>query len=211
METYSRNYLLSPDNRLKRARFNHPDILNITDSLIGEIIVTQINGALTAGRLVELEAYAAPEDLASHARNNTRTPRTETFWSDAGSIYMYICYGIHNMVNIITGDRHTPHAILIRAIEPVYGMDIMQQRRGKAFKNRALAGGPGRVAQCLGLDKSYNDYDAISGKYIRFVKGRAAGQKVETSPRIGIDPVPEPWKSMPYRFTEPGNKYLSRP
>ena len=108
--------------KLKKSFFLRNDVIAISKDLLGKILVTNFNGILTSGKIVETEAYMGPEDKASHAYNGRRTPRTETMFLTGGVSYVYLCYGIHNLFNIVTNKKNIPHAVLIRAIEPFDGI-----------------------------------------------------------------------------------------
>lgn len=122
--------------------FESTKVLQIAEELLGTIIVTHINNEVTSGIIVETEAYAGVTDKASHAYKGRRTPRNETMYARGGTVYVYICYGIHDMLNIVTNKENTPDAILIRAIEPIEGMEIMQQRTGKFFTDTTITVAP---------------------------------------------------------------------
>jgi DNA-3-methyladenine glycosylase len=122
--------------------------MHVTDgakSLLGKLLITNFHQQLTIGRIVETEAYNGVEDRASHAFGGRYTPRTKTMYAQGGCAYVYLCYGIHEMFNVVTGSENTPHAILIRAIEPVTGIAIMQQRIGKNKADYSIGRGPGNV------------------------------------------------------------------
>src|SRR4051812_45462466 len=116
--------------KLPLSYYAHEDVVSIARSLLGKHLFTAVDGQLTGGIIVETEAYKGPEDRGSHAYNHRRTPRNETLYAAGGIVYMYICYGIHDMLNIVTGPENTSHAILIRAVQPTTGVDIMKIRRG---------------------------------------------------------------------------------
>src|SRR5690606_33584438 len=123
----------------------------ISKDLLGKSLLTKIDGRLTGGMIVETEAYRAPEDKASHAFNNRRTPRTENFFNEGGVSYVYLCYGIHYLFNIITNLKDIPHAILIRAIQPEEGIETMLKRRKKTKPTFDLTAGPGSMSMALGI------------------------------------------------------------
>ncbi|MEM9835240.1 MAG: DNA-3-methyladenine glycosylase, partial [Bacteroidota bacterium] len=130
-----------------------PNPVKVAQSLLGVMIVTQINGRETVGKITETEAYWAPEDQASHAKNHRKTARTATFYTPAGTAYVYLCYGIHELFNVVTGASTDPHAVLIRAVEPVSGMDTMVQRRVMKTIKPQLTAGPGVLSKALGISR----------------------------------------------------------
>src|SRR5688572_16243392 len=131
--------------------YRREDVLEITEELIGKIVVTRWNGILTSGRIVEAEAYAGHIDKASHAAGGRRTTRTEIMYQAGGVAYVYLCYGIHQMLNVVTNKKDTPHAILIRALEPLKGIDEMLKRTAKTKADNTLTRGPGNVCKALGI------------------------------------------------------------
>ncbi|MDE3046821.1 MAG: DNA-3-methyladenine glycosylase [Verrucomicrobiota bacterium] len=130
------------------AFYQDPDVLHLAKSLLGKLLLTRIDGHLTGGYITETEGYAGIGDRASHAYNNRRTERTEVMYRAGGIAYVYLCYGIHHLLNVVTGPEETPHAVLIRALKPAIGEDIMFQRRGK----KPLTHGPGALKPAIGED-----------------------------------------------------------
>ena len=188
------------------------DVLAISQALLGKFLVTKINSkTITSGMIVETEAYMGPEDKASHAYGNRRSKRTETMYAMGGHAYVYLCYGMHHLFNIVTATENIPHAILIRAIEPCDGIDLMLKRRNmsKAKYGPNLTAGPGTLTQALGI-KVIHDRADLCGKQIwledRGVK--IAASDVVTSPRIGIAYAKE-HAELPWRFTIRGNAWVS--
>ena len=140
--------------KLSLAFYQRKDVVEIAKDLLGKIVVTNVGGKITTGRVVETEAYVAHVDKASHAYNGKRTLRNEAMYAAAGAVYVYICYGMHNMLNIVTNDVNVPDAILIRALEPLNGIDFMLERAGKKIFDNTLTKGPGNVAKAMGISKS---------------------------------------------------------
>jgi len=138
-----------------------PSVLRTSDPvfiaqwLLNKYLISNIGGSTTVGKIIETEAYKAPEDKASHAFNNKRTKRTEVFYKEGGVAYVYLCYGLHQMFNVITGPENMPHAVLIRAIEPIKGIAHIEARRQIKNKNN-LCNGPGKLCQALGITKEIN-------------------------------------------------------
>ena len=198
---------------LPRSFYLRKNTLQIAKDLLGKIVNTTFDNRVTSGIIVETEAYLAPEDQASHAKNYRRTPRTESFYKIGGTAYVYISYGVHHLFNVVTGPIEFPHAILIRAIEPLVGLDIMFERRNMNKNNNSLTGGPGRLGVALGINVSHDAIDLCNPESdIQILNNRIDFKKndIGISPRIGIDPVGEPWASKPYRFFVKENKWLSR-
>lgn len=175
------------------ARFIGSDTLELARSLIGHYLVTDF-GERTSGRIIETEAYLGKTDRASHAYGGRRTVRTEPMYLEGGHLYVYLCYGIHHLCNIVTGPAGSPHAILIRAIEPLEGVDVMKRRRGN---KRPLANGPGTLSQALGITTQLNG--TRLGEHVSIEEGDLPAA-IETSRRIGIDYAGDD-ALLPYRYT----------
>ncbi len=186
------------------------DVVQVSKELLGKSIYTNINGLFSGGIIVETEAYRGPEDKGSHAFNGKRTARNEVMYAEGGVIYMYICYGIHDMLNIVTGVSGTSHAVLIRALEPTEGLDIMRERRGFINDDRRLCKGPGALAQALGLTKFHNGLSLQENQiWIEDCGTTLKEDDIVAAPRIGLN-IEEPYKSVPWRFYIRGNRYVSR-
>ena len=160
----------------------------------------------TVGRIVETEAYVGPQDLACHASKG-RTARTEVMFGPPGHAYVYFIYGFYNMLNLVTEAEDYPAAVLIRAVEPVDGVDLMRRRR-KTGLLRNLASGPGKLCQAFGIDRSLNGAD-LCGCAL-FVEDRAEPTpKFQATPRIGVDYAGK-WKDKPLRFLICGSEFVSK-
>jgi len=199
--------------KLGEEFYDRPDVVQIAKELLGKVLVTKFDGAITAGRIVETEAYAGTVDRASHAWNGRRTKRTEVMYGLPGTAYIYLCYGIHQMFNVVTNQRDVPHAILIRALEPVEGQAVMLQRFGVKEGQRSdpyfLTKGPGNVGRALGLHTSHTG-SSLQGDevYIGDDGLRLKKEQIGESPRIGVDYAGEHAEWL-YRFYVKGNKYVS--
>ena len=136
--------------------YQRKDVIQIARELLGKIVVTRFDENITSGRIVETEAYAAITDKASHSFGGRRTPRNEHMYSPAGTAYIYICYGMHQMLNIVTNEKEIPDAVLIRAIEPLEGITIMGARTGKKERDGTITRGPGNVGKALGIFKHHS-------------------------------------------------------
>src|SRR6187401_2746231 len=136
--------------------YQRANVLQIAKELLGKILVTKWDGIETSGRIVEVEAYNGIIDKASHAAGGRRTNRTEVMYGTGGAAYVYLCYGIHHMFNVVTNEREIPHAILIRAVEPLTGIETMLKRTGKKVFDNSLAKGPGNVGKAFGIHVSHS-------------------------------------------------------
>ena len=185
--------------KLKASYYSNPDVVFLAKDLIGKTLCTNINNKLTCGIITETEAYAGVIDKASHAYGGRRTNRTETMYAKGGMSYVYLCYGIHRLFNIVTNSRDIPHAILIRAIYPTKGIEEIEIRRGQKLSIN-LCVGPGKVSQALGIDLIHNNISLI-GKEIWLQNDRVNIKEsdINVGPRIGIDYAGEDAK-LPYRF-----------
>ncbi len=184
---------------LKASYYLNKDVVFLAKDLIGKSLCTQINGQLTCGIITETEAYAGVTDKASHSYGGKRTNRTETMYSKGGVSYVYLCYGIHRLFNIVTNQKDIPHAILIRAIYPTKGLEEIVKRRGAKLSNN-LCVGPGKVSQALGINLLHNNL-SLTGKeiWLQDDKIKINKRDINVGPRIGIDYAGEDAK-LPYRF-----------
>ena len=193
--------------KLTAKFYNRPDVLAIAQELLGKIIVTRFDGELTTARIVETEAYRGVVDKASHAYGGRRTQRTEVMFGMAGNAYVYLCYGIHYLFNIVTNKKDIPEAVLIRAAEPLEGIDVMLRRTGKTKADFTLTRGPGNVSKALGIDKAHTGYSLDSEEFYLADDGYVA-DKVVATPRIGVD-YAGPDALLDYRFFVEGSRYVS--
>lgn len=185
------------------------DVLQVAKELLGKVLITNFNKKRTGGRIVEVEAYNGIIDKASHAYNDRRTKRTETIYAEGGAAYIYLCYGIHHLFNVVTNIKNVPHAILIRAVEPVFGIDIMMKRTNKKKGNVSLTRGPGNLSKALGLSTLYNEV-SLTGDEIYIVSDGVVVSKNEiiATPRIGVDYAGKD-ALLPYRFIIKDNPFVS--
>lgn len=188
--------------------YQRPDVLTIAKELIGKVLVTNWEGKKTTGRIVETEAYAGEIDRASHAYKGL-TPRTEVIFGEGGRAYVYLCYGIHQMFNIVTNVKGVAHAILIRAVEPIDGIDTMLERTGKKKLDHTLTRGPGNVGKAFGFHTS-QCYTLLTDErlYIADDGFKVPGENIISSPRIGVDYAGD-HADWHYRFYLSGNPYVS--
>jgi DNA-3-methyladenine glycosylase len=189
--------------------YRRDNVLTIARDLIGKVVVTKWNGIVTSGRIVECEAYAGVMDRASHAAGGRRTRRTEIMYAEGGVAYVYLCYGIHQMFNVVTDKSDIPHAILVRALEPIKGIETMLQRTGKEKADHTLTRGPGNVCKALGIHTDHTGLSLRSRELFIADDGFAyARNEIFTSPRIGVD-YAGPDALLPYRFYVKGNPNVS--
>lgn len=191
--------------------FRTEDILALAKSLLGKSLISHSGGKRTAGKIVELEAYKAPEDKASHAYGNKRTPRTSVMFGPPGHAYVYLCYGIHRMFNIVSGPEGTAHAILVRALEPLEGIDHMIKRRKKSDIT-SLCNGPGKLCQAMDIGLHYNGSSIMDPDNALWLADGPAINKsdIHCSPRVGIA-YAEECAHWPWRFKIRNNPFCSLP
>lgn len=191
--------------------YQSDDVVALTQKLLGKVVVTELDGNRTAVMITEVEAYEGPIDKASHAFGNRKTKRTATMYQPGGCAYIYLCYGIHHLFNVVTAPAGVPHAILLRGGEPLEGIDIMLQRRNMDRLAYRLTAGPGTVAQALGLTRDL-DGQSLQGPNIwledRGIQINPA--QIKAGPRIGVDYAGD-HALWPYRFWLKGNPWVSRP
>ena len=172
--------------------------MTVARELLGSMLCRRVDGITLRGRIVETEAYVGEEDLACHARAGV-TRRTEPLYGRPGLAYVYLTYGMHHLLNAVTEPEGKPAAVLIRALEPIQGVEWMEEARGVAARH-LIASGPGRLCQAFGLDLAWNRADLCAGKLWIEAGTAVEDGAVQTSPRIGCQYVPEPWASIPWRF-----------
>lgn len=195
--------------KLPAVFYQRNDVVQIAKDLLGKIVETNIGGVITSGRIVETEAYVSFIDKASHAYKGKRTQRNEHMYGAAGTAYVYICYGIHHMLNVVTNDIDVPDAVLLRAIEPLKGTDYMLIRTGKKVFDKTLTRGPGNVAKALGINKNFSGLQYGSTEINIYSDGLMVTEKeTGTSRRIGIDGAGED-ALLPYRFYIRENRFVS--
>jgi DNA-3-methyladenine glycosylase len=189
--------------------YRRDDVLVIAKELLGKILVTNFNNIKTAGRIVEVEAYNGVIDKASHAWGGRRTARTEIMYAEGGVAYVYLCYGIHHLFNIVTNTKDVPHAILIRALEPAKGVKGMLKRTAKKKPDTTLTRGPGNVSKALGILTKHTGISLLSKKLFIADDGfEYSSNEIGTSERIGVSYAGSDAK-LKYRFYAEGNSYVS--
>lgn len=191
------------------AFYQRSDVTAIAKELLGATLFTQVGDHLTGGKIVETEAYSEREK-ACHAHLGKKTGRTRIFFEPGGVAYVYLCYGIHHLFNVITHEADQGDAVLIRAIEPITGIDIMQKRRAMSHTDKRLTGGPGRLSQALGIDKRlYGASMQGPDVWIEPPQNISDPLTIVSGPRIGIDYAGED-KDLPWRYWLKGNRWVSR-
>ena len=196
-------------NKLPISFYKRKDVVIVARELIGKVVITNLDGLITSGRIVETEAYVAHIDKASHSFGGRRTAKNEHMYATAGTAYVYICYGMHQMLNVVTNDKDIPDAVLIRAIEPLEGIDIMLKRTGKPKMDFTLTRGPGNVGKALGIFKKHSGLHLLDEEiYLADDGFKTKDNEIGISKRIGVESA-FPDSELPYRFYVRGNKFVS--
>lgn len=195
--------------KLPRKFFTREDTLEATKDLLGKtLVVPNENGKRVSGTIVEVEAYLGTKDKAAHSYQNRRTKRTEILYGKGGFAYIFLIYGIYNQLNVTVGKKETPHCILIRAIEPLEGIEIMRKRRGK-MPDKNLTSGPGKLSIAFGIDKTFYGEDMLGDKIWLEEGIKTSQQKITKGKRIGID-YAEEYANKPWRFWVKDNPFVSK-
>lgn len=192
---------------LPRSYYLNPDVVFLARDLLGKVLCTRIDEIVTKGIITETEAYAGISDKASHAFGDRRTARTEIMYAQGGTAYVYLCYGMHSLFNVVTNVEGVPHAILVRAIEPVEGVDVMLQRRGKRTIGKEFTNGPGKITSALGIHYSCSGMDLTEiphgnkkpAIWIEDTGVLPNETEIHVTSRIGVQYAGED-ASKPYRF-----------
>jgi DNA-3-methyladenine glycosylase len=197
--------------KLSREFYTRADVLAVARQLLGQVLVVPTeNGERVSGMIVETEAYRGPEDRASHAYGGRRTRRTETIYQTGGTAYVYFVYGMYHQFNVVTNAPDIPHAVLIRALEPVEGIEVMRMRRpGHSDVN--LTSGPGKLSIALAIDRTLDGADLVEDRvWIERGDRPVPASASANGPRIGIAYAGE-WAEKPWRFWLRGNPFVSHP
>ena len=190
--------------------FYQNDAVTAAKDLLGKIIVREINGQKIMTKIVDTEAYMGAEDKASHAYNNKKTKRTKTMFGKGGLAYIYLIYGMYHCFNVVTAVKDDPHAILIRAVEPVEGLELIKKNRNiKSSNLEDLTNGPGKLSQALKIDKSLDGCDLVKSNKLYLLDQENNDFKVVAAPRVNID-YAEEYKDKLWRFYIRGNKFISK-
>ena len=197
--------------RLPRSYYQSTEVTQLAKDLLGKFLVTEIDGHYCSGIIVETEAYRGPDDRACHAFNNRRTPRTEVMYESGGVAYIYICYGMHHLMNVVTGPKDTAHAVLIRALEPADGVEVMALRRGMKSNDTRITKGPGALSLALGLTSGLSGASLIASSTPVWIEDRGvrfSEMEICAGTRIGVESAGEA-ASWPWRYFVKGNKFVS--
>ena len=195
--------------KLPRDFYTRPNVLHVARDLLGKLlVVANRNGKRVSGRIVEAEAYRGPQDRAAHSYGGRRTRRTEPMYGVGGTAYVFFVYGMYYQFNVVTNVADTPHAVLIRAVEPVEGIELMRKRRSSR-PDRNLTNGPGKLCIALDIDRKLDATDLL-GDRVWLEDGPAIPRsQIASGPRIGID-YAEEWIDKPWRFWIKGNPFVNR-
>ncbi len=197
--------------KLPENFYQRNDVTIISKELLGKFLISDIDGIVTGGMITEVEAYNGISDKASHAFGGRRTNRTETMYGKGGICYVYLCYGIHHLFNVVTNKINIPHAVLIRAIEPIIGIDEMLKRRKKINIQPTLTSGPGSMSSSLGIKTSDSGSDLCGNRiYIEDRGINISDSKIISTKRVGVDYAGKD-ALLKYRFYIKGNKFISKP
>jgi DNA-3-methyladenine glycosylase len=194
--------------KLPRSFYTHPDVVTVAQRLLGQLLVVPSRGGRVSGIIVETEAYQGPEDRASHAYGGRRTLRTETMYARGGTAYVYFVYGMYHQFNVVTGVAEVPHAVLVRAVEPVEGLALMRRRRGGG-RLHGLTSGPGKLCIALGIDRRLDRADLLGERIWLEARPPVPTQAIAAGPRVGID-YAEAWVDRPWRFWLRDSPFASR-
>ncbi|MBN8651906.1 MAG: DNA-3-methyladenine glycosylase [Cytophagales bacterium] len=187
--------------------YQQPNVVAIARKLLGKVLITRINGEVTAGRIIETEAYSYKE-RGCHAYNNKQTPRNEIMFVMGGVAYVYLCYGMHNLFNIVTNKTGKAEAVLIRALEPVAGQEVMLARMNTKKLNR-ITSGPGKLTRAFGIDRSLNGISLLNSKITLEDAAPINSKKIVATTRIGIDYAGTD-ALLPWRFYVKDNEWVSK-
>ena len=193
--------------------YQRTDTPKLARELLGKylVVVDPHTGLLSSGRIVETEAYCGREDLACHARGGRKTARTKTMYEAGGIAYVYICYGIHHLFNIITHQDDEPHAVLLRALEPADGLEHMLVRRGMDRPKTALSSGPGSLSKAMGISIEDNAVSMCGPRlWVEDRGGNVLRNEIACGPRVGVKGAGVVAASKPWRFWLAGNRWVSR-
>jgi len=195
--------------KLPRDFYTRPNVVTVARELLGKLLVVPtVKGKRVSGKIVEVEAYRGPQDRAAHSYGGRRTKRTETMYGIGGTTYVFFVYGMYYQFNVVSGPAETPHAILIRAVEPVEGIELMRKRRhGQTDHN--LTNGPGKLCIALDIDRRLDGDDLLGNKAWLEEDAKVLRSRIMSGPRIGID-YAEEWRDRPWRFWIKDNAFVSR-
>lgn len=198
-----------PD-KLPPAFYNRDDVVQVSRDLIGKFLCTHINGIQTSGMIVETEAYKGKTDRASHAFPDVRTNRTETMYGPSGRAYVYLCYGIHHLFNVVTNQEGEADAVLIRAVKPVSGLAEMLRRRNRNKVEPSISNGPGKLSEALGIKTAHDKISLQSDElWIEDRNIEVSEPNILSGKRIGVGYAGED-ANLPWRFLLKDSKWISK-
>lgn len=186
--------------------FQSDDVVSVARQMLGMYLVSEVDGNKTVGKIVETEAYSGRGDRACHANDNKRTKRTEAMYRAGGTAYVYLCYGMHHLFNVVTNVEGLADAVLVRALEPVDGLDVMKERYGKVTK---YTNGPAKLSKAMGIDVSMTGF-VLGESCLSIHQGqKLSDDEITVSTRIGVDYAGDD-ASLPWRFYEKDNLWVSK-
>jgi DNA-3-methyladenine glycosylase len=197
-------------SKLAREFYTRANVLTVARQLLGQLLVVPAHdGTRVSGIIVETEAYRGPQDRASHAYGGRRTTRTETMYQIGGTAYVYFVYGMYDQFNVVTNLKGTPHAVLVRALQPLEGVALMRRRR-PGQSDHSLTNGPGKLCIALGIDRTLDRADLLGDRvWIEVNESRMSPSAIASGPRIGVEYAGE-WAEKPWRFWIRDNPFVSR-
>ena len=208
-DTKTRGNLSVTNLKLQRSFYTRPNVVTVARDLLGKILVVpHRDGERVSGIIVETEAYRGPLDRAAHSYGGRRTKRTEPMYAIGGTAYVFFVYCMYYQFNVVTNAAETPHAVLIRAVEPGEGIELMRARR-RGQPDRNLTNGPGKLCIAMGIDRNLDGADLL-GEQVWLEAGQPIRRsQIVSGPRIGID-YAEEWVDKPWRFWIKDNPFVSR-
>lgn len=198
-------------SRLPKIFYTRTDVVQISKDLLGKYLVTKFDGQKTVGKITETEAYRAPDDKACHAYNNRKTERTKIMFEEGGTAYVYLCYGIHHLFNVVTAERETAHAVLIRGLEPTENIDLMLERRKMKTAKPQLTSGPGVLSKALGIRTEHTGVSLTDENSLIWIEDRGDfidEKNIISSPRVGVG-YAEECALWDWRFRIKNSKWTS--
>jgi DNA-3-methyladenine glycosylase len=195
--------------KLTDSFYQRTDVVKIARELLGKVLFTSVDGVITSGMIVETEAYSWKE-RGCHAYGSKKTNRNSIMFEKGGHTYVYLCYGMHYLFNIVTNAPNVAEAVLIRALEPVYGIEDMLARRGQLKNKLHLTSGPGKLTKAMGIDRNLNAKYLLDDEvWVEDAGYKISKGNIEAGPRIGIDYAGDD-ALLPWRFTIKGNEWVSK-
>jgi len=195
--------------KINMAWYLHNDVVEVAKNLLGKLLCTNFEGVVVKGKIVETEAYSGDNDKACHANNQRLTKRNRVMFAAGGHAYVYLCYGIHHLFNVVTNLKGKADAVLIRALEPVEGIETMLKRRKMDRLEKRLTGGPGVLSQAMGI-KTEHYGTALNGNSIWIEDApKVPGEQIVSGMRIGVEYAEED-AQKPWRFYIKENSWVSR-